>query len=103
MAIKSSKAVIALEKIHQGVVLWNLELLAAKRRRTAPHWLHAAAHDLSTGYILGRIEAANTMLESLMHAQNCYWGYEYVNSKGEQITCNDPEYRDCARKYIIKT
>ena len=46
----------------------------------------------SLDYFEGWIHGIQSMTESILHDENCYHGFHYVDSKGEWLTADGLEY-----------
>ena len=63
----------------------------------------------SLEYFEGWIVGIQAMTEHVLHTEGSYYGFHYINSKGEWLTHekffdirNDPEYRSFRIEYFIK-
>jgi len=100
----NTKLVDELLKQHQETVIVMAGWIKVKETLSLENiqpWLQETSIDT----IIGRIEGHTAMLENVLHQQNCYRGFNYIDSKGNWLILigmklqDHPEYREYLRRY----
>jgi hypothetical protein len=109
MARKTPAKVLEVMNYQQATMRRVDEILAAKRKASEnqANWIK----EKSDEYWIGLADGVNMMLEEILHAHNCYVGFQYQAATGyalesgemhyPTIRPDDPEFQGWRRIYNV--
>lgn len=97
MARKTTKLAATLIKRHNESVIHYSKVLKLKREESS--FLNPIFDDMSEDEIMGRLYGIRDMMENVLHCNNCYHGFFYIDEDGNR-TSDPAEHHNWRVQYI---